>query len=90
MLESDELDELGMVTDYHNLSRIKDWIDETLDHQNLNDVFSFHTTAENLAASIFSQCFNLLRPLDGFGVRWRLKSIGVSETTKTWAEYNDE
>lgn len=40
----------GMLLDYAEISKVVDPIVERLDHQNLNDLFRFHTTAENLAA----------------------------------------
>lgn len=88
-LVADEPDALGMVTDYHNLSRIKAWIDENLDHRNLNEVYPFHTTAENMAASIYRTCLWILEDVPGFGEKWWLESVGISETVKTWAEYSD-
>lgn len=43
---SKELNADGMVVDF---SHIKQQIHEKLDHKNLNDIFTFNTTAENLA-----------------------------------------
>ena len=44
--KSETLDKNGMVLDF---TRIKDEIHGTLDHQNLNDIFKFNPTAENIA-----------------------------------------
>jgi 6-pyruvoyltetrahydropterin/6-carboxytetrahydropterin synthase len=41
-----ELNENGMVTDF---SLINDQIKRIMDHQNLNEVFEFNSTAENIA-----------------------------------------
>jgi len=79
-LRSDTLDSRGFVRDYGDLSWIKRWIDERLDHRHLNDVMGApeNTTAENLARQIFEW--------------WRpeypgLSAVRVSETPKTCAEY---
>jgi 6-pyruvoyltetrahydropterin/6-carboxytetrahydropterin synthase len=45
-LESETLDENGMVEDF---THIKRKIHDRLDHRNLNDVFHFNPTAENIA-----------------------------------------
>lgn len=45
-LQSETLDSNGMVMDF---THIKRQISDKLDHQNLNDVFSFNPTAENIA-----------------------------------------
>ena len=48
-LKSETLDENGMVEDF---THIKKKIHDRLDHKNLNDVFNFNPTAENIAAWI--------------------------------------
>lgn len=45
-LQSENLNECGMVMDF---TYIKQAIADPLDHQNLNDVFDFNPTAENIA-----------------------------------------
>lgn len=45
-LKSENLNQDGMVMDF---THIKKAIHEKLDHQNLNEVLSFNTTAENIA-----------------------------------------
>jgi 6-pyruvoyltetrahydropterin/6-carboxytetrahydropterin synthase len=78
VLEAEELDERYFVADYHELSPVKDFIDERLDHRNLNDIFGDASTAENIAKYIF----------DEFKSRFAaLSMVRVSETPKTWAEY---
>lgn len=44
--KSEKLNNNGMVTDF---SHIKSEIKEKMDHKNLNDVFNFNSTAENIA-----------------------------------------
>lgn len=75
------LDERGFVIDYGDLSPLKEWIDSTLDHRDLNQVFpDMPTTAEKLAEAIFNWC----------KYRWpQTERVGVSETQPTWAWYSE-
>lgn len=50
---SGPLDERGFVVDYADISRIVNPHIANLDHQNLNEVLPFITTAENIAAWLF-------------------------------------
>ncbi len=68
------LDQRGFVVDYADISAAVDPIIKRLDHQNLNDILPFSTTAENLAAWLWPYVFNVLPSL----VR-----IDVHETAKT-------
>ena len=53
-LASSKLNEDGMVYDFTHIKQlITNPISETLDHKNLNDVFSFNPTAENIARWIW-------------------------------------
>ena len=45
-MQSETLDENGMVMDF---THIKRQISDKLDHQNLNEMFNFNPTAENIA-----------------------------------------
>ena len=45
----------GFVVDYADISRAVDPIVDRLDHRNLNDIFAKATTAENLAAWLFTE-----------------------------------
>lgn len=75
-LRSYDLNENGFVVDYGELDEFKRYIDEHLDHRDLNEVFDFPTTAENLAKHLFFWCTS----------RWpETFMVGVSETPKTWA-----
>ena len=70
----------GFVLDYGDLAPFGRWLDDTLDHRDLNDVLPCTTTAENIAAYLFAT----------IGERWPawpLAAVRVSETGKTWAEY---
>lgn len=78
---AETLDHNGMVIDFRMLDCIKRWIDDELDHRHLNDVFHSArcTTSENIAKHIYdrwSSQFDLLA------------AVRVSETEKTWAEYD--
>ncbi len=56
---SKELNSDGMVLDF---SRIKEVVKGKLDHRNLNEVFDFNPTAENIARWIcdqFPECFKV-------------------------------
>ena len=72
------LNNVGFVQDYRELESIKKWIDDTLDHRHLNDIFQFNPTAENMAKFIY----------DKFKPEYTLiSSVAISETPKTWATY---
>lgn len=51
-MKSSTLDTNGMVMDF---THIKKAISEKLDHQNLNDIFGFNPTAENIAKWIVDE-----------------------------------
>ena len=78
-LQSEELNSVGFVRDYHDLGALKSYIDDTLDHRHLNEVLGdTNVTAERLAKHIFDWC----------SPKWlETSAIRVSETPKTWAEY---
>ena len=77
-LQAPILNEVGFVVDYGDLKPLKDYIDQTLDHRDLNEVFSFQTSAENIARHLFEWCHD----------RWPFTiAVHVSETPKTWASY---
>jgi len=80
ILEADQLNEHGFVVDYGELYPLKNYIDDYLDHRNLNDVFDFQTTAENLAYHFFVFCQQF----------WanEIIEVRVSETQKTWASFS--
>lgn len=77
-LKAKKLNTNGFVKDYRELSTVKDYIDNTLDHRHLNDIFSFNPTAENLSKAIYDK-FKPEIP--------ELYAIEVSETPKTTAIY---
>ncbi|MEU6440492.1 6-carboxytetrahydropterin synthase [Streptomyces sp. NPDC047046] len=51
----EELTEAGFVRDYADLDAFKTWLDETLDHQHLNDAMGISPSAENMALWLFGR-----------------------------------
>jgi 6-pyruvoyltetrahydropterin/6-carboxytetrahydropterin synthase len=82
VLQSDALDEVGFVRDYRELSALKDFLDDTVDHRHLNTVLGHdRTTAEVIAKWLY----------DWSKARWpEVVAVRVSETPRTWAEYRAE
>ena len=80
VLQAPTLNEVGFVVDYGDLKPLKTYIDNTLDHRHLNDVFTFQTSAENLARHLYTFCKSI----------WpQAVAVRVSETPKTWATYSE-
>jgi 6-pyruvoyltetrahydropterin/6-carboxytetrahydropterin synthase len=76
-----ELDKVGFIRDYGELSVVKNFIDTNVEHRHLNDVVDFNPTAENLAKWFY----DVLKPFIP-----ELNSVAVKETDKTQAMYVDE
>lgn len=79
-LSSDKLDEHGFVKDFKALDFVKEYIDNKLDHKNLNDVFTFTTSSERIAMHLY-EVFKPSLP--------ELFAVTVSETDKTRAVYHE-
>jgi 6-pyruvoyltetrahydropterin/6-carboxytetrahydropterin synthase len=80
-LQGYSLDEYGFVEDYGALKDIKEYIDSTLDHRDLTDVFGKSlntTTAERLA----KRMYEIWREKHSY-----LTAVTVRETAKTSATY---
>lgn len=78
-LKSDELNPQGFVRDYTELKIVKDYIDNNLDHRNLNDILApLNSSAENIAKMLYD-VFKSDIP--------ELYAVEVSETPKTSAIY---
>ena len=74
-----EVNKIGFVQDYRELDKIKNYVDNVLDHRNLNDIFPLHnTTVENMCKVLFDY-FKKDYPL--------LFAIEMSETPKTNCRY---
>ncbi len=80
ILRAEQLDDRGFVLDYGELDPIKRYIDESLDHRDLNTVLRGYTTAENIAKFLYIK-FKPYFPA--------LYEVRVSETPKTWAAYHE-
>lgn len=78
-LRSAQLNAVGFVRDYRELDALKRYIDDTLDHRHLNDIFGDqNSSAEHLAAHLYHWSV----------AKWpEVRAVRVSETPKTWAEY---
>lgn len=82
-LEREELVEPGFVTDFGDLAPFKRYINECLDHRDLNQVLEIAPTSELLAWHL-AECFiEHLEPQ----VPGRLATVRISETATSWAEY---
>lgn len=79
VLQSDQLDQVGFVRDYQELSALKEFLEETVDHRHLNDVLGHNqTTAEAISKWLYEWCV----------ARWpQTVAVRVRETPRTWAEY---
>lgn len=78
ILANNSVNDSGFVQDYNELSPIKEYIDTVLDHKNLNDVFDFNPTVENMSKYIYHKFMNEFR---------FLRAVEMSETPKTWCRY---
>lgn len=87
-LGADKLDLPGFVADFSCLDVLNRYLDDTLDHQVLNDVLPVPPTSENLAEHLYDWCRQHLRPL--LPTSARVCAVRVSETPRTWAEYRPE
>lgn len=76
----------GFVVDFGDLAPVRTYIQDTLDHRDLNDVFDFAPTSELLAQHFYEWCSAHLSLPDAV----RLERVRVSETASTYAEYQPE
>lgn len=84
-LQTPTLTPPGFVLDYHHLAPIKNYIDHTLDHQDLNQALPhMNPTAENLAHHIATTARKLLDLPPHITL-----TAAVSETPKTWATWHE-
>jgi 6-pyruvoyltetrahydropterin/6-carboxytetrahydropterin synthase len=78
------LNDVGFVVDYRAMDEFKNYIDNELDHHNLNDKVNFATTAENLAAHFFRVASTIFTAADDAYIVY---AVEVQETPKTIARY---
>jgi len=81
-LRAAKLDAIGFVRDYRELSVLKEFLDNNLDHRHLNAVLGHdRTTSEVIAKWIYDWC----------KARWpEVAAVRVGETPRSWAEYRPE
>jgi len=74
-----QLDAVGFVRDFHELSQLQDFIMTTLDHRHLNDVLGHdRKTSEVISHWLYDWC----------KARWpEVIAVRASETPDSWAEY---
>ena len=84
ILSSKEVNKDGFVFDYGKMDFIKHYIDSNLDHKNLNDIFDFQTSAENIAQFLYHYFKLAFSEIDK---NILLQEVVVSETPKTFASY---
>jgi len=76
----------GFIIDYRDLDAFKGWLDDTVDHRSLNEVFpDINPTAELLARKFWDQALKY----NPFPMTVSLR-VEVSETDKTWASYEPD
>jgi 6-pyruvoyltetrahydropterin/6-carboxytetrahydropterin synthase len=76
-----ELNTYDFVQDFRELDFVKKYIDDNLDHRNLNDVFpNMETTSENLAKFLYYE-FKKTAPL--------IVAVEISETAKSNCRYEE-
>ena len=91
-----ELDEHGFVVDYNELDAVKQWLDDTFDHRNLNSC-AVNSVAENPTAEVIARAiyelapfpFPVKRSMYGMPQRVHLMAVIVKETDKTFAAYSE-
>ncbi|MGH3754423.1 MAG: 6-carboxytetrahydropterin synthase [Pseudonocardiaceae bacterium] len=76
----------GFVTDFADLQPFGAYLDQELDHNNLNDVFGFPPTCELLAEHLYGWLLTNVAPQVG----GRLDAVRVSESPTSWAEFSRE
>jgi 6-pyruvoyltetrahydropterin/6-carboxytetrahydropterin synthase len=88
ILTADTLVPPGLVTDFGDLEPFAQYIKDTLDQRNLNEVeeLDFEPTSENLAQHLAEWAKENLQP----HIPGRVKAVRVSETPTTWVQYDLE
>jgi 6-pyruvoyltetrahydropterin/6-carboxytetrahydropterin synthase len=82
-LSAEALQPPGFVTDYGDLAPFKAYLDERLDHRDLNEVLAVEPTSEHLAEHLFTWCARNLQPR----VHGAVTAVRVWESPTSWAEY---
>lgn len=83
-----DLDSRGMVVDFGDIKKvINELIIDNVDHKNLNEVYSFNTTAENMVVYFYEIISAYLR---GINHDIHLLSVRLWETPTSFATYRGE
>lgn len=83
----DQLNELGMLMDFGDLSELCRQVLEELDHGHLNEIPPFDSinpTSENLARYLYQRIAERLPE------QVRVKAVTVYESARSWARYSEE
>ena len=90
VIEADSLTAEGWILDFGDLRPIREYIDNYLDHQNLNEVLDFQPTAEKLAQHFFDETVAMLDGIVPGDRRDQIlvSYVRVSETPNNWAEFS--
>ena len=84
-VEAEELNDVGMVVDF---THIKKNVHDFMDHRDLNELFSFNPTAENMAKWI-TDSLNAQRTVEDLGRKLKCYRVDIEETKNniaTWEE----
>lgn len=83
---SSTLNNMGMVIDF---TRLKELIHDKLDHKNLNDVFDFNPTAENIAKWIYDELNQYFREIKASPPYTYCREVKVQESEGNIAIYRE-
>ncbi len=75
-----ELNKDGFVQDFTDLKPVSEWINNTLDHRHLNDVFDFQPSIENMCKYVYDLVKSQFP---------QLVAVEMSETPKTSCRYEE-
>ena len=83
-----ELDSVAMIMDFSEIKKLwKEELEPLVDHQTLNDVFGFQSTAENLSIFLFQEFTYHLYKKYGAQQPAMITKIKVYENDDSYAEY---
>lgn len=83
-LTSEWVDGDGFVLDYGELAPFGRWVDDTMDHRHLNDVFPFQTSSEFLARHLVDVVRELCPIPHDCTV-----AVSISETPTSWCRWSE-
>jgi 6-pyruvoyltetrahydropterin/6-carboxytetrahydropterin synthase len=80
-LTAEDLDSADMVCDFNDLHLVRNYIDSTLDHRDLNQLLTIQPSCERIAEHVYQWC------RDNLPAGQLVTAVRVSESPRTWAEY---